>query len=192
MKDNSKKIIVVVEGPSGVGKDTIMNKLIATYPHLFGHVVSTTTREMRSYESQGNPYYFVDDAEFERLVKTGVIFEQTERHGTKRGMTRTAFDNILKENKIPIKDCDANGLKALKKLYGDRVFGVFITAPVELIKQRLISRGDKSEDVEVRLKNYEEHLKQSEFYDVLIENLDVNETAVNLMNAIEQHYNELK
>lgn len=192
MKDNSKKIIVVVEGPSGVGKDTIMNKLIATYPHLFGHVVSTTTREMRSYESQGNPYYFVDDAEFERLVKTGVIFEQTERHGTKRGMTRTAFDNILKENKIPIKDCDANGLKALKKLYGDRVFGVFITAPVELIKQRLISRGDKSEDVEVRLKNYEEHLKQSEFYDVLIENLDVNETAVNLMNAIEQRYNELK
>lgn len=192
MKDNSKKIIVVVEGPSGVGKDTIMNKLIATYPHLFGHVVSTTTREMRSYESQGNPYYFVDDAEFERLVKTGVIFEQTERHGTKRGMTRTAFDNILKENKIPIKDCDANGLKALKKLYGDRVFGVFITAPVELIKQRLISRGDKSEDVEVRLKNYEEHLKQSEFYDVLIENLDVNETAVNLMNAIEKHYNELK
>lgn len=192
MKDNSKKIIVVVEGPSGVGKDTIMNRLIATYPHLFGHVVSTTTREMRSYESQGNPYYFVDDAEFERLVKTGVIFEQTERHGTKRGMTRTAFDNILKENKIPIKDCDANGLKALKKLYGDRVFGVFITAPVELIKQRLISRGDKSEDVEVRLKNYEEHLKQSEFYDVLIENLDVNETAVNVMNAIEQHYNELK
>lgn len=192
MKDNSKKIIVVVEGPSGVGKDTIMNRLIATYPHLFGHVVSTTTREMRSYESQGNPYYFVDDAEFERLVKTGVIFEQTERHGTKRGMTRTAFDNILKENKIPIKDCDANGLKALKKLYGDRVFGVFITAPVELIKQRLISRGDKSEDVEVRLKNYEEHLKQSEFYDVLIENLDVNETAVNLMNAIEKHYNELK
>ena len=192
MKDNSKKIIVVVEGPSGVGKDTIMNKLIATYPHLFGHVVSTTTREMRSYESQGNPYCFVDDAEFERLVKTGVIFEQTERHGTKRGMTRTAFDNILKENKIPIKDCDANGLKALKKLYGDRVFGVFITAPIELIKQRLISRGDKSEDVEVRLKNYEEHLKQSEFYDVLIENLDVNETAVNLMNAIEKHYNELK
>lgn len=192
MKDNSKKIIVVVEGPSGVGKDTIMNRLIATYPHLFGHVVSTTTREMRSYESQGNPYYFVDDAEFERLVKTGVIFEQTERHGTKRGMTRTAFDNILKENKIPIKDCDANGLKALKKLYGDRVFGVFITAPIELIKQRLISRGDKSEDVEVRLKNYEEHLKQSEFYDVLIENLDVNETAVNLMNAIEKHYNELK
>lgn len=192
MKDNSKKIIVVVEGPSGVGKDTIMNKLIATYPHLFGHVVSTTTRGMRSYESQGNPYYFVDDAEFERLVKTGVIFEQTERHGTKRGMTRTAFDNILKENKIPIKDCDANGLKALKKLYGDRVFGVFITAPVELIKQRLISRGDKSEDVEVRLKNYEEHLKQSEFYDVLIENLDVNETAVNVMNAIEKHYNELK
>lgn len=192
MKDNSKKMIVVVEGPSGVGKDTIMNRLIATYPHLFGHVVSTTTREMRSYESQGNPYYFVDDIEFERLVKTGVIFEQTERHGTKRGMTRTAFDDILKENKIPIKDCDANGLKALKKLYGDRVFGVFITAPVELIKQRLISRGDKSEDVEVRLKNYEEHLKQSEFYDVLIENLDVNETAVNVMNAIEKHYNELK
>ena len=192
MKDNSKKMIVVVEGPSGVGKDTIMNRLIATYPHLFGHVVSTTTREMRSYESQGNPYYFVDDTEFERLVKTGVIFEQTERHGTKRGMTRTAFDDILKENKIPIKDCDANGLKALKKLYGDRVFGVFITAPVELIKQRLISRGDKSEDVEVRLKNYEEHLKQSEFYDVLIENLDVNETSVNVMNAIEKHYNELK
>ena len=153
MFENNKGIIVVLEGPSGVGKDSIMNRLIELYPNNFERVISTTTRAMRQYESQGNPYYFVTDDEFNRLVDTGVIFEQTERHGTKRGMSKTAFDNILNHKKVPIKDCDKVGLKALKNLYGNKVFGVFITAPKDELINRLIGRGEPN--IEKRIQRYE-------------------------------------
>lgn len=190
--ENLKQIIVVLEGPSGVGKDSIMNGLIEKYPHIFSHVVSTTTREMRPYESQGNPYNFVSDMEFERLLKEGVIFEHTERHGTKRGMSRKAFDDILLDGKIPIKDCDKVGLKALKGVYGNRVFGVFIVAPKEEVKRRLIDRGDEGLDLETRLANYNEHLKQAKFYDVAVENIDLNKAIDDVFNAIMKQYEKLK
>lgn len=191
MFENNKGIIVVVEGPSGVGKDTIMNGLIEKYPESFERVISTTTREMRFYESQGNPYYFVDDAEFERLVKSGVIFEQTERHGTKRGMTKTAFDDILNKKKIPIKDCDKVGLNALKKLYGNKVFGVFVMAPKQEIEHRLISRGDKPEDVKVRLQNYDEFINQAEFYDVVVQNTNIDKAMSDVFDKIVEYYEKM-
>lgn len=187
---NEKQMIVVLEGPSGVGKDTIMNGLIQKYPQLFEHVVSTTTRAMREYESQGNPYNFVTDEEFEKRVKSGEIFEYTERHGTKRGMSKHVFDDILNRKKIPIKDCDAVGLNALKKVYGDRVFGVFIVAPKKEIKKRLLERGDA--DIEKRLQNYDEHLKQAVFYDVEIENIVLDKAIKDCYEAIMKQYENLK
>lgn len=191
MFENNKGIIVVLEGPSGVGKDSIMNRLIELYPNNFERVISTTTREMRQYESQGNPYYFVTDDEFNRLVDTGVIFEQTERHGTKRGMSKTAFDNILNHKKVPIKDCDKVGLKALKNLYGNKVFGVFITASKDSIAKRLTERGDNPEDVKVRLANYEDLLKQKEFYDVNVENTNLEKATLEVLNEIKKHYEKM-
>lgn len=192
MFKNDKKIIVVLEGPSGVGKDTIMKGLIDQHKGEFAHVVSCTTREMRSYESQGNPYFFVSSEEFDRLVKSGEIFEHTVRHDTKRGMNRRAFDDILESGKIPIKDCDAVGLKALKKLYGEKVFGVYIMAPKEDVERRLIARGDSPEEVEKRLGNYEEHLKQAVFYDVTVDNIDLNTAISDVYTAIMNRYESLK
>jgi len=192
MFKNDKQIIVVLEGPSGVGKDTIMKGLMEQHKGEFAHVVSSTTREMRAYESQGNPYYFVSSEEFDRLVKSGEIFEHTERHGTKRGMNRKAFDDILEAGKIPIKDCDAVGLKALKKLYGKKVFGVYIVAPKEDVERRLVARGDSPEEVAKRIDNYEEHLKQAVFYDVTVDNIELNTAIDEVYTAIMNRYNSMK
>ncbi len=188
---NEKKLILVLEGPSGAGKDTVMAQLVARYPNTFAHVISTTTRQMRYYESQGNPYYFVNDKEFDNLVESGVIFEQTERHGTKRGMTKTAFDEILNQNKIPVKDCDAAGLEALRKIYGNKVFGVFLTAPVEVIRQRLVKRGDSPEEVEKRVNNFKDHMKQEKEYNVSIPNIDLNRTIREVFEKVMEYYETL-
>ena len=91
----SKKSIVIIEGPSGVGKDTIINELIKRYPEKFGKPINATTRAMRENESQNNPYLFLSEEEFFKKRASGDIFEHTMRHGTYRGMQKSSFDNII-------------------------------------------------------------------------------------------------
>ena len=96
---NDKGIVVVIEGPSGVGKDTLINELIASNTQLFEKAISVTTRAMREGESQGNPYDFVSNAEFEDMLNRNEIFEHTTRHGTYRGMRKNNFDKIINAKK---------------------------------------------------------------------------------------------
>ena len=112
----SKKQIVIIEGPSGVGKDTIITELISRYPDRFGRPINATTRPMRENESQNNPYLFLTEDEFLKKRASGEIFEHTMRHGTYRGMRKSSFDSILNSGKIALRDCDVNGLHAIKKL----------------------------------------------------------------------------
>ena len=74
---NDKGLIIVIEGPSGVGKDAIVSGLKQKYAGMFEKVPSTTTRPMRENESQGNPYFFVDEPTFKELYNSGDIFEYT-------------------------------------------------------------------------------------------------------------------
>ena len=110
------KNIIIIEGPSGVGKDTIINELITRYPNRFDRPINATTRAMRDNETQGNPYLFLTEEEFLKLRKSGEIFEHTIRHGTYRGMRKSSFDEILNNGKIALRDCDKYGFKALKEL----------------------------------------------------------------------------
>lgn len=186
LNKNLKKKIVIIEGPSGAGKDAIFNVLVKRYPQHFSHVVSTTTRAMRENESQGNPYNFVDDETFEQLVKNGDIFERTERHGTKRGMSQKAFEDILSSGKYPIKDCDKFGLQALKNIYGDNIISIFIHVPKEEIEKRLKKRGDAPDEVKKRLDNYDDAIKQAEFYDYHVENIDLEKAIEEIIGIINE------
>lgn len=178
------KCILIIEGPSGVGKDTIVNEIIKRYPDKFGKPVNATTREMRPNESQGNPYLFLTEEEFLKKRQEGDIFEQTIRHGTYRGMQRSSFNEILNSNRIAIRDCDRFGLEALKKEFGNIVISIFLTAPKEVIRNRLIERGEEKESMEKRLKDYDEYLKNSIYFDYEIENMNIDETIEKILNII--------
>lgn len=178
------KQIVIIEGPSGVGKDTIIDELIKRYPDKFGKPINATTRAMRENESQNHPYLFLTEEEFFKKRESGDIFEQTTRHGTYRGMQKSSFDSILNSGKIAIRDCDRYGLDAIKKLYGDIVTSIFLTAPKEEIRLRLISRNEPKESMEKRLKDYDEYIENSKYFDFIIENLDIEETISKIMDII--------
>lgn len=179
-----KKLIIIIDGPSGVGKDTIINELINRYPNRFDRPINATTRKMRDNESQGNPYLFLTEDEFLKMRSTGEIFEQTIRHGTYRGMRKNSFDQILNSNKIPIRDCDRFGLEALKQVYGSIVKGIFLTCPKEEIKKRMIERNEPIESMEIRLKDYDTFIKNSQYYDYTIENLDKEKTINQVLDII--------
>lgn len=187
----SKQLIVIIDGPSGVGKDTIINELIRRYPKRFGKPINATTRGMRENESQGNPYLFISEEEFLRLRKTGDIFEQTIRHGTYRGMRKSSFDSILNENKIPLRDCDRFGLDAIKKIYGDIVISIFLTVPKEEIKNRLISRNEPIDSMNIRLKDYDTFIENAKYYDYEIENLDKEKTINKILEIIDNETKKL-
>ena len=175
--------IIVIEGPSGVGKDTIIRTLTEKYPDRFAKLISVATRAMRPHESQGNPYHFVNNDEFDQMVASGDIFEHTVRHGEKRGMSEKYINSILEQNKIPLKDCDLVGVKALKSRFGN-VKSIFITADKKSIEERLHKRGDKLEDIERRLADYDEYIKNAEHYDYVLENIDLQKTIDKILEII--------
>lgn len=191
MNTNEKGIIIVIEGPSGVGKDTLVKSLMENYPDMFEKVPSMTTREMRENESQGNPYFFVSEERFKQLIADGTLFEYTTRHNTYRGMSKELFDNVLNRGKFPVKDCDKIGLDALRKIYGNKVFGVFITCPKKEIEARLIGRGESGESLATRLNNYDEYVKNEVYFDTTIENIDLEVATKQLYDKIMNFYNQV-
>ena len=180
---NKKNHIVVIEGPSGAGKDTIIKTLMHRYPDRFAKLVSVATRAMRPNEREGNPYHFVTNEEFDRMVENGDIFEHTIRHGEKRGMSERYILEIFNANKIPLKDCDIVGVKALKSRF-DNVKTIFITADKKEIERRLIGRGDAPEDIKRRLQDYDKCILDAPYYDYVINNIDLEKTIDKIIEII--------
>ncbi len=175
--------IVVIEGPSGAGKDTIIKELIHRYPDRFAKLVSVATRAMRPYESEGHPYHFVDNPTFDAMVQSGDIFEFTIRHGEKRGMSERYINDLFAEHKIPLKDCDLVGVRALKSRF-NHVTTIFVTADKAEIERRLHGRGDAPDDIVRRLQDYDHCVLDAPHYDYVINNVDLQKTIDKILNII--------
>ena len=175
--------IVVIEGPSGAGKDTIIKTLTKKYPDRFAKLISVATRAMRPNESQGNPYHFVTNEEFDQMVASGDIFEYTMRHGEKRGMSEKYIQDLFTQKKIPLKDCNLIGVNALKSRFNN-VTTIFITADKNEIEQRLHRRGDALEDIKKRMADYDECIKEAQHFDYVIKNDNLEKTIDKIIQII--------
>jgi len=179
-----KKLIVVIEGPGGVGKDSILNGLIAKHSNLYERFITATTRPMRESESEGNPYNFVTQDEFKQRLASGDIFESTHRHNTYRGMSKRLIDNVLDAGKVAVGSCDINGMKPIRNVFGNAVKFIFIKAPREHLKARLINRGDNTQDIESRMKEFDAYMATEHLYDHSIENKILDKAVDELHNII--------
>lgn len=183
MEKQTTNRIVVIEGPSGAGKDTIIKTLTKKYPDRFAKLVSVATRAMRPNESQGNPYHFVSNAEFDQMVASGDIFEYTMRHGEKRGMSEKYIKELFAAHKIPLKDCDIVGVRALQKRF-QNVTTIFVTADKAEIEQRLHARGDHPDDIKVRMADYDKCIQDAQYYDHVIVNDNLEKTIDKIIEII--------
>jgi guanylate kinase len=113
------------------------------------------------------------------------------RHGTYRGMSYRYINEIFKRGHVPIKDCDLIGVNALKKAYPNRVLTIFVTAPKEQVRGRLASRGDKEADIEVRLKDYDNYVKEAGHYDNQVQNIVLGEAIREIDEIIINAYEAL-
>jgi guanylate kinase len=137
--------IFIITGPSGVGKDTVMRHL-ERFNLPLKRVTTTTSRPMRPNESQGNPYHFVNENEFQAMVERGEFAEHAKVFNSYKGITKVELNNVLESGKSVLLQTDYQGARTIKRHYPEARVLVIEPPSIQILNQRLRSRGDKQAD----------------------------------------------
>jgi guanylate kinase len=180
---NSRKSgkLLVVSGPSGVGKSTITNRLRAD--ERFWISVSVTTRLMRTSEVDGIDYIFVAEDKFNQMIKDNDFLEWADFAGSKYGTPKKAVDEALQDGKNVILEIELNGARQVRKNSKNAIL-IFIEPPSwEELTARLINRGTESEQsTQARLDRAKEELSAAAEFDYVVINHQVEQSVAELVS----------
>lgn len=171
--------LLVVVGPSGSGKSSLISRLMKDFPGGFGYSISHTTRGPRTGEVDGVSYHFVDEMTFKELIAKGEFIEHAVVHDTMYGTSERSVQNVLSQNRVCMMDLDLVGAQNLRKHPTLRSLIVFVSPPsFDELERRLRARGTETEErITKRLANavkemqwFEEH---RDFFDAEFLNDDI-------------------
>jgi len=173
--------LLVVSGPSGVGKSTITNKLRTD--ERFWISVSVTTRRIRTGEVDGVDYHFVSDDKFEEMIKADEFLEFAEFAGAKYGTPKKAVESALQSGKNVILEIELNGARQVRKSSKEAIM-IFIEPPSwEELTTRLTNRGTESENSTLaRLDRAKEELSAASEFDYVLVNHEVEQSVSELVS----------
>lgn len=176
-------LLLVVSGPSGVGKDAVLAELMQTYPGVY-ICVTTTTRAPRDGEVDGVDYTFVPVEEFRRRVEADDFLEYAEVHGNMYGTPRSWVEDRLSRGDDIILKIDVQGGLAVKQRMPQAVMIFLVPPSLEELERRLRSRLTESDDeIAQRLLNARTELEHIPCYDYVVEN-DTLRKAADELRAI--------
>lgn len=183
-----KKMVIVI-APSGGGKSTFLEKILAERKELES-TVTYTTRPMRKGESEGHPYHFVSMEKFKELREQGFFVEWAEVHGKLYGTPGHQIDDIWKKGKHVIMDVDVQGAFSLCKKY-PKAFTLFILPPsIDELRRRVIAReGKEPADLELRMSNAEKEIALAERFDARLVNDQFDASYARFKKMIEDYLN---
>ncbi len=165
-------LIIVISGPAGSGKGTVINHLRDMMPDL-GLSVSATTRAPRPGEEDGVHYYFIDREEFEKRIESGEILEYNYYCDNYYGTPKSELERLSAEGQDVILEIDVNGALQVKKLFPDSVAVMLIPPTLKMLEARLRGRGTETEEViRRRLERAKEELMLLSAYDYVAVNGD--------------------
>lgn len=169
---SSKGTLIVISGPSGGGKGTVVKELKKIMPDL-GVSVSATSRAPRVGERDGVEYFFVSSEKFEEMIAQGEILEHTTYCGNYYGTPRKEAERITGEGRDLILEIEVDGASQVKKIYPDAVTIMLIPPSLSVLENRLRGRGTESEDtIQKRLERACEEIKCAPEYDYVVVNED--------------------
>lgn len=165
--------VFIISGPSGAGKNTLINQLKGI-PLGVHYIPSFTTREMRDGESQGNPYHFVNLESFKAMILRHEFLEYEQIHGNYYGTHAKSYEYAIRNGFDVLKDIDVNGALNFKKWFREHVVLIYVRpTDLSMLESRLSGRGDADQDIRVRLKRIEFEESKRDQFDYLIYNDDV-------------------
>jgi guanylate kinase len=178
--------LVVLAGPTAVGKGTVSRHIRETYPDVLLSV-SATTRPPRPGEIDGEHYYFLSDAEFDAMIERGEFLEHAIVHNASRyGTPRPPIDRALAEGKSVLLEIDLQGARAVKAAMPEALL-VFLLPPTwEELVRRLVGRGTESaEEQQRRLDTAKVELAAQDEFDVKVVNHDVGQAAREVVELLD-------
>ncbi|MBQ4573119.1 MAG: guanylate kinase [Clostridia bacterium] len=181
---NKEGMLVLFSGPSGVGKDTVLNVVLNKDKSL-QKSTSLTTRKIREDETDGKDYYFITFPKFEEMVSNGEVLEYAQYGANMYGTPKAPVDKWLSEGKTVILKIEVQGAKNIKEMYPDSV-GIFLLPPsMEVLEQRLRSRGtEDEEDIQRRLEIARDEIHKSVDYDYFVINEDIDSASDDVLTII--------
>lgn len=175
--------LIILSGPSGTGKSTVVFKAMEGRKDLC-FSTSVTTRSPRSGEVDGREYFFIDQARFDEMVEKGELLEHARYVSNSYGTPRPFVEAQLRKGMNVILDIEVQGARQVKEKMPEAV-AIFMMPPsLAELRRRLEGRGtEKAEAIEARIARAREEIREADFYDYLIVNQDV-ETAAADFSAI--------
>ena len=160
---------MVISSPSGGGKTVVRSGLLKL-DKRFAFSVTCTTREKRPGEIDGRDYYFVTVAQFKKLRRDGKLLEWAVVHGNYYGTPVKSVAAVLEQGRIPVMTIDVKGAHSVKKIFPAAVTVFLLPPDLKTLVQRLRGRGEKPENVAVRLETARSEIKVASRFDYLVIN----------------------
>ena len=202
MAEKKRIMMFVLSSPSGVGKTTLTKKLAKNNSN-FQISISHTTRKPRPNEINGKDYYFVDQIEFDSLIKGNNFFEYANIFNNYYGTLKKPVLKFLSAGKDVLFDIDWQGTQQLKQIENFALVTFFILPPnIQVLKNRLLNRHkDQEKTIEQRMKKFNEEISHWKEYNYVVINDDLEDCYNDILNIInsekkginqKQNTNEIK
>ena len=168
---NQKGLLIIISGPAGSGKGTIVSRLRELAPFDFS--VSATTRSPRLGEQHGVHYYFVDKADFENKIREGEMLEYAQYVGNYYGTPKKPVEDALNEGKNIILDIEVKGALQIKEKMPEAIMIYVLPPDYETLLARIRGRGTETEEViQKRMNEAKNEIKTFPRYDYVVINRD--------------------
>ncbi len=179
-----KGLLIVLSGPSGVGKGTVRKALFSKENTNLTYSISMTTRKPREGEKDGVDYFFKTREEFEHLIEQGKLLEYAEYVGNYYGTPIDYVNETLNKGKDVFLEIEVQGAKQVRDKFPQGVFIFLMPPSLSELESRIVSRGTESSDlIKDRMQAAKKEIELMSLYDYIVENDDI-ESACERIRAI--------